>query len=441
MVGEARVSPSARGPSRLLPATLIMIAANVVGVYSMAQRVAWGWHLLALAAIFVALACWVRRDLRRVSIRQLAVITLAVQLTGLLVFPLTSDDVYRYIWDGRVQLAGIDPYRYVPLDPVLTWLRDDVLFPPGRPPLINRPTVPTLYPPGAQAWFTAVAASVPSGWALTALRVGAAAAVVATTVVLARSLGEDRGRSLVYGANPLIMIEAANGGHLDALVGLAIAGLGWCAVRRRHWLAGLCLGLAASLKLVPLLLLPVFLRRGRWRTALTAATMASAGYVPHVLVAGALVFGYLPGYWAEEGYRAGGRFALLIWLPEQLRTPVALTVAAGLAVLAFVRSGREPVLVTCTWLYGASFLVATPIYPWYAMPLVVLAVSARRWEWLAVWAAAYVAFVFDNAVAVQAIAYGSSLVVVLVVALRRRSADHDHDLNADRGRTDDVIVS
>ena len=97
--------------------------------------------------------------------------------------------------------------------------------------------------------------------------------------------------------------------------------------------------------------------------------------------------------------------------------------------------------MTCTWLYGASFLVATPIYPWYAMPLVVLAVSARRWEWLAVWAAAYVAFVFDHLVAVQALGYGSALIVVLAVALRRRASDHDHDLDPDHRRVRDVIVS
>ena len=89
-----------------------MVGADVVAVYSMAQHVAWGWHLLALSVIFVALAWWVRRDLRHATVRQLVVIAIAVQLTGLLVFPLTSDDIYRYVWDGRVQLAGIDPYRY-----------------------------------------------------------------------------------------------------------------------------------------------------------------------------------------------------------------------------------------------------------------------------------------------------------------------------------------
>ena len=346
-------------------------------------------------------------------------ITIAVQATGLLVFPLTSDDIYRYVWDGRVQLAGIDPYRFVPLDQALTFLRDAQLFPSGRPPAINRPWVHTIYPPGAQAVFTAVAFLVPAWLGLAGLRVVAGSAVVITTVLLGRYLGPRRGLALLYGANPLVMIEAANGGHLDALVALAVLGVVWCTVGRRLWLAGLFLGLAASLKLVPLLLVPVLLRRGRWRTSLTAVAITVAGYVPHVLAVGSLVLGYLPGYLAEEGYDSGGRFALLSWLPNDVRPVAALGIGAALAVLAFVRSGRDPVPVTCCWLFGASLLVATPVYPWYVLPLAVLVIMSRRWEWLAVWAAAYVAFVFDHSMGAQVAAYGSALGVVAVMTLRR----------------------
>ena len=147
---------------------------------------------------------------------------------------------------------------------------------------------------------------------------------------------------------------------------------------------------------MPLLLVPVLLRRGRWRTSLTAVGMTLGGYLPHVVVVGALVVGYLPGYSPRRATAAAAGSPCWRWLPADARAPVALVVAALLAGWAFWRSAAEPVLVTCTWLYGASFLVATPIYPWYAMPLLVLALMARRLEWSAVWAAAYVAFVFDH---------------------------------------------
>jgi glycosyl transferase family 87 len=404
---------------RVVAAAVIMVIADVALVFSMAAHVHWGWHLLAAASLFAALAWWVRRDLATVSLPAVLIVTVAVQASGLLVFPLTSDDIYRYVWDGRVQLAGIDPYRFVPLDPALTFLRDTQLFPPGGPPAINRPGVHTIYPPGAQALFSTVAFLLPTALGLAGLRVVAGSAVVITTVLLGRYLGPRRGLALLYGANPLVMIEASNGGHLDALVALAVLGVVWCTASRRLWWAGLCLGLAASLKLVPLLLVPVLLRRGRWRSSLTAVGITLAGYVPHLLVVGSLVLGYLPGYLDEEGYDSGGRFALLSWLPGDARAAVALGIAAALAVLAFVRSARDPVPVTCCWLFGASLLVATPVYPWYALPLAVLVIMSRRWEWLAVWAAAYVAFVFDHSFAVQLAAYGAALGVVVVATLRR----------------------
>ncbi len=382
-----------------------------------------GRFLLVSSVIFVAVALACRRDVRRIPLVMIVIITAAVQLPGLFSYPLTSDDAYRYVWDGRVQLAGIDPYRYVPLDPALAGLRDPQLFPPDEPPVINRPGVPTLYPPIAQLWFAFWALVTPWAWDSLGVQVGAALAVVATTVVVARFLRERRGWALLYGACPAVAVEAANGAHVDALAALCVAGLGWAAVRRRHWLAGLFLGLAAGIKLVPLLLVPVFLRRGRWRTSVAGGALLLAGYLPHLLAVGTLVFGFLPGYWREEGYDGARRFALLIMLPEPARTPVALLLAVGLAVLALWRSGREPVLVTCCWLYGAAFLIATPIYPWYALAYVVIVIMAGRLEWLALWPAMYVAFIYDHEIVVQAAAYGLALVAIVVVGvLRRRSA-------------------
>jgi Glycosyltransferase family 87 len=196
---------------------------------------------------------------------------------------------------------------------------------------------------------------------------------------------------------------------------LCMFGLGWAAVRRRHWLAGVFLGLAGGIKLVPLLLIPAFLRHGRWRTSVMSIGLVAASYVPHLLAVGVLVFGFLPGYWREEGYDGGRRFGLLSWLPEPWRMPVALVLAALCAVVAIVRSSREPVLVTCCWLYGCAFLIATPIYAWYALPFVVLVIMAGRLEWLSVWAALYVAFVFDDETWVQALAFGTALAVVAIV--------------------------
>lgn len=408
-----------RVSGRLIIGAALVVLGNLAMITSLGHRGSWGWNLLIGGSLFTAVAIVVRREAARAPIWWIMIITVAVQLPGLFLWPLTSDDAYRYVWDGRVQLAAIDPYQYAPLDPALSHLRDALLFPDGRPPLINRPGVPTVYPPVAQVWFVLIAASTPWTWGTLGVQVGAAAAVLATTLLLARFLGDRPGWALLYGGCPLVALEAASGAHLDALAALCIFGVGWAATRRRHWLAGVLLGLAAGIKLVPLLLVPVFLRHGRWRTTVGSVGLLLASYVPHIAAAGTLVLGFLSGYWREEGYDGKKRFALLLWLPDDLRLPVALALALALAVVAVLRSGREPVLQTCCWLYGSALLLATPIYPWYALPFVVLVIMARRLEWLAVWAATYVAFVFDHEIYAQTVAYTLALVAVVLVGMRR----------------------
>jgi hypothetical protein len=410
-----------RPTRRLVIGGLTVVVVNVALVVSLSHFHHFGRHILAAGLLFAAVACWVRKDAGTVPVWTIVALTIVAQLPGVFMHPLTSDDAYRYVWDGRVQLAGIDPYRYVPLDPAVHQLRDAILFPNGRIPRINRPYVPTIYPPVGQLWFTVVALLVPWSWGTVGVQAAAASAVVVTTWLLARYLGQGRGAALLYGSCPAVMIEAANGAHLDALTALLVFGVGWAAVRRRPWLAGLFLGLAAGMKLVPLLLTPVFLLRGRWRTTLTSVLLTLTTYVPHVLVVGALVLGFLPGYLQEEGYGGDRRFALLLWLPESARTLTAAVIAMILAAVAFRRSRTEPVLAVCAWLYGCSFLLATPIYSWYALPLVVLAIMARRLEWLSVWSASYVAFVFDHQEYVQAASYGVALVVVVCSGWSRRT--------------------
>ncbi|HEY5821081.1 MAG TPA: glycosyltransferase family 87 protein [Propionibacteriaceae bacterium] len=409
---------------RLLLGGLVVVVVNAAMFASLTHFHYFGRHILVAGLVFAAVAIALRREAARTPLWFIVVVTVAVQLPGLFVHPWTSDDAYRYVWDGRVQLAGIDPYHYVPLDPAVQFLRDPLLFPFGDDrALINRPYVPTIYPPVAQVWFVLVALVTPWSLGTLGVQIGSALAVIATTVLLARFLGpERRGWALLYGACPAVMIEASNGAHLDALAALCVFGLGWAAVRRRHWLAGLFLGLAAGIKLVPLLLVPIFLRRGRWRTSVAGVGLLLAGYVPHVLAVGSLVLGFLPGYLREEGYDGVRRFALFVWLPEAIRAPAALLTAAALAVVALVRSRTEPVLVTCCWLYGCSFLIASPIYAWYALPFVVLVLMAGRLEWLVVWAAMYVAFVFDRETYAQTVAYGLALAWVAFVTVRRRRA-------------------
>jgi hypothetical protein len=148
-MGKAPMLPSCR----LIIAVLIIVPVNLLMMITLAHFHRFGRVVLVVGMIFLALVIMVRKEAARAPIWFVVLLTIPVQLPQLFFQPRTSDDAYRYIWDGRVLLAGVDPYRFVPLNSALAGLRDPLLFPEGEPPLINRPGVPTIYPPIAQLWF------------------------------------------------------------------------------------------------------------------------------------------------------------------------------------------------------------------------------------------------------------------------------------------------
>ena len=419
-------------------------------------------HLYVADGALFALAVFL---LRRVPLRHTAALVLAgsaaVALTGLLAPPRTSDDAYRYLWDGHVQAAGISPYTYAPTDPALAALRaaDPALFPVTGScqgwdlhragPVcthLNRPTVHTIYPPVAEVWFLGLyeAGRLTGGHGVRTAQVGGAALAVSTTAALLLVLRRNRAplhRAALWGWCPGVAMWAVNDAHVDTLgVLLVVCGLAGAAHRRRVG-AGVLLGAAVATKLIPALVLPgalagVLRRRPAWRDAVVPAVAAMTFvlcYLPYVLASGPAVLGYLPGYLQEEGYDQGTRFGLLtlLGLPQRELPAVvaAVLLAAVLLVLRYgdpARPWRGALTVT-----GTALFLAAPGYPWYGLLVVGLVALDGDWEWLALPAAAEVMIVLGRGL--QQPAYAGALCVVLAgTALRllARTADRVGALSA-----------
>ncbi|WP_307798506.1 MMPL family transporter [Streptomyces beijiangensis] len=333
-------------------------------------------------------ACWVlfaaaALALRKVPASHVTALVLAggiaVALTGLAGPPRTSSDSYRYAWDGRVQAAGISPYDYAPNAPELAKLRDPWLFPAGRPTLINRPSVHTIYPPVAEAYFYAVHQLSPPGARHKPLQVGGVLLATATTAALLLVLRRRKGdpRHAAYWAwCPAVPVEAVNNAHADALgVLLAVVAIG--AVVRRKALGGGLLGAAVAVKFLPAVLLPGVLRRRPREVAavlVPAAAVVALTYLPYVLASRSSVFGYLGGYAQEEGYDDAGardRYALLrLLLPDSWALPAVIVVMAAVSGLVLFRGDPERPWRGCLLVTGTAFLLMTPGYSWYALLLV-----------------------------------------------------------------------
>ena len=125
---------------------------------------------------------------------------------------LLSSDPYRYLWDGRVQMAGINPYRHPPRAEALASLRDPEIY-----PRINRPWGATIYPPGAELLFAGLAWNAPDRiWALRLFVILCELASMLALGALLRRLQLPEGRVVVYAWAPLAIFEFAQAGHIDA---------------------------------------------------------------------------------------------------------------------------------------------------------------------------------------------------------------------------------
>ena len=142
-------------------------------------------------------------------------VAVACRLVTLYPDPFLSSDVYRYVWDGIVQNAHISPYRYVPGDPTLTFLRA-----PNQEIFDNinrRDYAHTIYPPAAQALFAIIAFISPTLTFMKTAMVLFEGLTMYALVTLLRYIGVRRERTLLYAWCPILIWEIAGSGHLDSV--------------------------------------------------------------------------------------------------------------------------------------------------------------------------------------------------------------------------------
>ncbi len=185
-----------------------------------------------------------------------AIIAWAIVLRLLLLntAPSLSDDVYRYVWDGRVANAGVSPYAHPPSSPDLAGLRDPVWS--G----INHKEMYTPYPPLAEALFAIAYRLRPdSVTAMQGMAVVFDVGVIALLVSLLSLRGMEPSRVLIYAWNPLVLVQFAHSGHFDAAMLAPLLAAILALSGGRRLLSGALLGVSTLVKLVPAIAIPVFL--------------------------------------------------------------------------------------------------------------------------------------------------------------------------------------
>jgi hypothetical protein len=347
------------------------------------------FHLLpAIAAeIVILLACvLIAGTLGKVAWGQGTILTLALFFRLLFLFhpSLLSDDIHRYVWDGRMTLAGHNPYslppaRVLPATPALAALQARV----------NHGDLVTVYPPAAQLLFAAGTALHPDALGLRILFCLLDLAVCLLITWLLRALGLPAWRAALYAWHPLPIIEVAGSGHVDGAAVCFLLGsfllLARSATRSRSAAAGAAFAASILTKLLPVLFVPAaFLVTGRRRAiafgfgALVAAAAMTVPFLPEISHA----LGTLATYCRHWEF-AGFAFRTLRRLTgsgdaARIILSFVFLLACALLYRRHARAKPDPesrlftALCACYDVVIAFLLLTPTLHPWYAIYLAAL---------------------------------------------------------------------
>jgi len=331
-----------------------------------------------------------------------------------------DSDMVRYLWDGRVQQLGYNPYSVLPADPALahTHTEQTAKMPSRR----DR----TPYPPAAQLFFRLVVALSDT---TLAMKLALVFCDLLTLIVLwrwLRAMGRSEWLTLAYAWNPLVVLEVSHSGHIDAVGALWIVAAAFWLNRRRTLLASIAFVLAIATKLLPVVLAPLFLGRVKTRDIVLGAVFLGVLYAPFATGDG-IPLGAVPN--VVDRVRFNGPLFAAISAVSFPRFAAGCALLLGLSAAAWARwrvSERDP--AAWAWPMALALACAPVIYPWYLLYLVPFLFSVATLP-LAAWTVSALAVyeVWDRSrhggrwfvpMWVMAFEFGVLLASVAVVRLR-----------------------
>jgi hypothetical protein len=321
-------------------------------------------YLITLAIAGVAYLFSIREFLSTPKFpRRVIVIGLALAALWHLPFLLmpagADDDVHRYVWDGRLQRLGYNPYIVVPNDPAFSALHTD------ETRNLNNPEVPSPYPAGAQLFFRAVTAIHESAFAFKVAFLLCELAIIPLLLAELHRVGLGEHWMLAYAWNPLLVTSVTYSGHIDIL-GVLLLMLSVAALQRRwQTFAAVTFGVAVAVKFLPIVLAPLYWRRVRVRDGLLTALIVGLLYVPF-LRGGSVPMGSMGAFVQRFRFNDPVFAEIERFVRPQVLAGLALFVGLMTAAILRRRQG-EYSPQAFAWPMAASLLCAPVVYPWYLL--------------------------------------------------------------------------
>ncbi len=283
-----------------------------------------------------------------------------------------SDDLYRYLWEGRVQVAGYNPFVATPDDPSLSALRD------ANWSHINHRDYPAIYPPLAQMQFRAIATVLPTLFGVKLFYVAFDALAVVLLAAWLRREGRSPYLAFVYGLCPLTLTAVGMEGHLDSAMIAMLAAAGLADAHRRPYLCAACVAAAVLTKILPVLLLPWLARRNA-RAAIFAVALVVLGYLPYV-EPGAQVFHSLIRVPRTTEMLSLGHGAMLNVAGADASRALCALIVVSVALWHARRS--SPLSRVMLPIFGAMIIFMPIVHFWYLTWILLALPFAPRVCWL-----------------------------------------------------------
>ena len=298
--------------------------------------------------------------------------------------PALSDDIYRYLWEGRLVSMDINPFEYAPDAPQLEHMRDQDIF-----PQINHKNFVTIYPPLTQFIFSLSLQLHPS---IKMMNLTFLIFDVLTMIVLMltlRSLTIDLTRIIIYAWNPLIIMEFAGSGHLDSVAIFFLMLSFYLFIKGKGVSSILSLALSFLGKLLALIFLPFILQKKKVLSTVLFVAVICVAYLPF-LGAGTKLFQSLIIY-SNEWVFNGSLYPLFIWIlpsPAAARGMSAILLVLTIGVLFFwyrkrhLDADKRSIYIIGFIVLGLLLLVTPVLHPWYVCWIVPFLVIYPNRAWI-----------------------------------------------------------
>ena len=316
----------------------------------------------------------------------LAVLALALVFRCILwpSVPSLSDDIYRYVWEGKIVSNGLNPFALAPDSPALADLRDATIF-----PLISRPNLMTIYPPLAQFIFAAASVVNYSVFSMKAAFIIFDLATIGLLMLTLCALNMNPLRVALYAINPLVIVEFSGSGHLDS-AGICFMMLAlYLSLKRKSLSSAAVLALSFLVKLFPLLLLPAIMRTRKAAALLIFFYVSAIAFLPFLDAGQGLVHSL--GIYTKDWMFNSAIHTLLLQLVQnnqiarRIAALIFISIAAGIYYCFFKgqNNGKPESIYHAGFMLLGAFLLCTPVlHPWYVCWIVPFLVIAHNRAWL-----------------------------------------------------------